>query len=429
MNEKILTRTTFETSRELEYFSEKELRAQIGHDKSFWPIVLLRELIDNSLDACEKSGIAPVIEVTTDKDSLTVQDNGSGIPIDIIKRSQDYMYRISDKAYYISPTRGQMGNALKVVYAVPFVLSPDNPGFVEIGSVGELHHISVTMDRIMGKPVMKDTVTGFVRNGTFVKIYSSSLLAHLDSDKHYNWSELIEGYMAFNPHVTFILNGKRYEATDPAWEKWTTDRPTSAHWYNTETISELVRGYLAKERMNGQHKKSVREFVSEFAGLSGTAKQKKVTEDFYRADLSMFEKDGNIDRESLSRLLQKMQAECSAPKPKTLGIIGKEHITKWILGQGGAEPSISYINKHGIDNDGMPYVFEFGFAVKTDSTLNRTQLSGLNWSPCVGDVPDPTLRQAIQEASINPRDPVIFVAHIAKPRFEFMDRGKTKIEL
>ncbi len=429
---KILTREVFETSRELEYFTEKELRAQIGHDKNFWPIAILRELIDNSLDACEKTDIAPIIEIGIKDDYITVSDNGTGIPIDIITKSQDYLYRVSDKAYYISPTRGQMGNALKVIYAAPFVVDPENPGYVEISSHGELHHISITMDRIAGKPVIKDEVSSFVRNGTFVKINSTSLLFLLNNDDSYKTAptpqELIEGYTAFNPHVTFILNGTRYEATEPGWKKWTKDMPTSAHWYNTETISDLVAGYLVKERNNGQNKKSVREFVSEFRGLSGTAKQKKVTEDFYRADLSMFEKDGDIDRESLKILLDKMQVECIAPKPQMLGIVGKDHFTKWMIDHGGAEPSITYNIKKGFD-DGLPYVFEFGFAVKTDSTLHRTQIAGLNWSPVIGDVPDPTLRQAIQEASINPRDPVIFLVHIAKPRFEFMDRGKTKIEL
>ncbi len=60
-----LERAIFETSRELEYFSEKELCAQIGHDQSFWPVPILRELIDNALDAAELAGVPPVIEITT----------------------------------------------------------------------------------------------------------------------------------------------------------------------------------------------------------------------------------------------------------------------------------------------------------------------------------------------------------------------------
>lgn len=431
-DKKILQRETFETSRELEYFSEKELRAQIGHDTNFWPIAILRELIDNSLDACEKTGIAPFIDIEITDDFMQVADNGTGIPIEIITKSQDYLYRVSDKAYYVSPTRGQMGNALKVVYAAPFVVDPVNPGFVEIGSHGELHHISITMDRIAGKPVITDKVTPFVRNGTFVKINSTCLLSLSDNEDSYNSAptpqELINGYAAFNPHVTFILNGIRQEATEPDWKKWNPSDPTSAHWYNVETLSDLVAGYLVKERNNGQHKKTVREFVSEFRGLSGTAKQKKVIEDFYRADLSIFEKDGDIDRASLKILLDKMKVECITPKPQMLGIIGKDHFTKWMLSQGGAEPSITYIKKQGFDN-GLPYFLEIGFAVKTDNTLHRTQIVGLNWSPVIGEPPDPALRQAIQDAAIKRSDPVIFLVHIAKPRFEFMDRGKTKIEL
>jgi len=428
----VLNRETFETSRILEYFSEKELRAQIGHDKNFWPVALLRELIDNSLDACENTGISPVIEVEATDKYISVADNGPGIPIDIIKKSQDYLFRISDKAYYISPTRGQMGNALKVIYAAPFVVNPEDPGYVEIGSSGQLHHISITLDRLAGEPVITDSVSEFVKNGTFVKINSSCLIDLSKSDEFYNsppgMEELIQGYTAFNPHVTFILNGKEYPATDPGWQKWTTDSPTSIHWYNVETLSDLVAGYLVKERANGHNKKTVREFVSEFRGLSGTAKQKKVTGDYSREDLSIFEREGDIDRQALEMLLNKMKDECNEPKPGVLGIIGKEHFTNWILCQGGAEPSIKYIKKQGYDN-GLPYLLEIGFAVKEDNTKNRTQITGLNWSPVIGEPPDPSLRQAIQDANIKRTDPVIFLTHISRPRFEFMDRGKTKIEL
>ena len=52
-----LERTTFETNRELEFFSEKELSMQIGHGRDLWPVALTKELIDNALDACETAGI------------------------------------------------------------------------------------------------------------------------------------------------------------------------------------------------------------------------------------------------------------------------------------------------------------------------------------------------------------------------------------
>jgi DNA topoisomerase VI subunit B len=62
-----LGRTTFTTSRLLDFFNRKELIAQTGHQPEVWPLVLLKELMDNALDACEDKAIAPEIAVRVDK--------------------------------------------------------------------------------------------------------------------------------------------------------------------------------------------------------------------------------------------------------------------------------------------------------------------------------------------------------------------------
>ena len=54
MADKVLKRTMFETSRVLEYFTERELSYQTGHSRDAWPLVILKELMDNALDACDK---------------------------------------------------------------------------------------------------------------------------------------------------------------------------------------------------------------------------------------------------------------------------------------------------------------------------------------------------------------------------------------
>ncbi len=51
-----------------------------------------------------------------------------------------------------------------------------------------------------------------------------------------------------NPHATFSYNGNRYEATNTAWKKWQPDMPTSPHWYDKETLRDLISGYLSRER-------------------------------------------------------------------------------------------------------------------------------------------------------------------------------------
>ena len=118
-----LDRATFTTSRALEYFSERELTLQTGHEPERWPEVIVKELVDNALDACEATDILPDVTVTVAPDTITVQDNGPGLPADVIPSVLDFGAKVSSKDAYISPTRGAQGNALKTVLAIPYVLS------------------------------------------------------------------------------------------------------------------------------------------------------------------------------------------------------------------------------------------------------------------------------------------------------------------
>jgi DNA topoisomerase VI subunit B len=175
-----LHRTTFETSRLLEYFSPKELSMQLGAEPPRWGLVLLKELVDNALDACETAGTAPHIHITLSPDGFVVEDNGPGLPASTIERSLDYRVRVSDKSYYISPTRGQLGNALKCLWAAPYVVNRESPGRVEVASQGVTHAIAVAVDQIAQDPKITHTVTEatFVKIGTIVQVESRQLACY-----------------------------------------------------------------------------------------------------------------------------------------------------------------------------------------------------------------------------------------------------------
>src|SRR5207249_11222701 len=137
---------------ELVVFLESKLINQIGYRRTMWPLVLIKELIDNAIDACETAGTGAIeIVVQLDKDSIRVSDNGPGLSGKIIKGVLDYSSRISDKKHYIAPTRGQLGNALKCVVAAPFVAT-GNKGVIEIASRKQHHRIEIQLDRIAQKP-------------------------------------------------------------------------------------------------------------------------------------------------------------------------------------------------------------------------------------------------------------------------------------
>ncbi|MFN9977657.1 MAG: ATP-binding protein, partial [Phycisphaerae bacterium] len=97
--------------------------------------MILKELIDNSLDACDELGTAPEIEVRCDKTSIEVADNGGGIPADTVAKMLNFTSRTSSRSMYVAPDRGSQGNALKTLTGIAHVIG----GILWIESQGVTH--------------------------------------------------------------------------------------------------------------------------------------------------------------------------------------------------------------------------------------------------------------------------------------------------
>jgi len=429
-----LARETFTISRESEYFGEKELTRQIGHGRDWWRVALVKELVDNSLDACESAEAPPEVEVEVTDDWFAVADNGPGIPEEVIARSLDFMQRVSDKALYVSPSRGQLGNALKTVWAAPYVAH--GRGRVEVETGGHRHLIEVSLDEIAQRPQVSHLIEecALVRNGTRVQVlWPDSACLDEDDDSYgfYNnpptVQELVEGYAALNPHATFRFSKLNFEATDPAFYKWRVDDPTSAHWYTSETLRSLIAGYLLREREGGRAR-TVREFVGEFRGLSSTIKQKQVTNGWSRVHLRDLVENGALDSGVVAELLRRMQALSKPVKPQALGVIGESHLKSWMVRYANvAAESVKYARRFGVD-DGLPFVIELAFGVREGDEDGRRVIYGLNWAPALS-TPVPELSTLMAQMRMDPHDPITVILHLAKPRFDFVDHGKTRIQL
>lgn len=426
-NTKQLNRQTLKTDRLLEFFTEKELTTQIGQDKERWAPALLKELIDNALDECEKSGKQPRIDISLTDNSFSVSDNGSGLRKATIEKSLDYKIRVSDKNHYISPTRGQLGNALKCIYAAPFVA--DGYGKVQIGTKKTCYCIEVSLDRIAQKPVITLSQKEIERtDGVKITVFyknSACLLESLKSADFYkktiSATDLLTAYATFNPHATFTLGEKRFAASNSQWIKWNPSNPTSPHWYNQEQLRDLIAAYLANS-----HDKTIREFISEFRGLAGSQKQKVITNKTgLHGRLSELIINGDIDELKVQQLLTSMQEQTQPVKPQQLGIIGKDHIVSCMEKYYGVKAgTVQYKKITGFDNN-LPHVIEIAFGIKTEEheKEGRTVVCGLNWSPTLG-IPLTEFRQMLSEMRIDMHDPVCVVMHIVRPKFNFIDRGK-----
>jgi len=263
---------------------------------------------------------------------------------------------------------------------------------------------------------------------------SYSSLAEEEED-FYNAFGLLWRYVAFNPHATFTYtqgeNNYTFPATSPDWLKWLPSNPTSPHWYTVEKLRALIAAYLTEEYAGGRVR-TVREFVSEFNGLKGTAKQKAVTEaagvsGAYLNDLV----DGNdVAEEPVRALLAAMQHESREIKPVALSVIGQEHLSAHLVNYLCVDPdSVKYKKVTGVTG-GVPYVLEAAFGWFTDEydQYGRDKVIGLNWSPTLKD-PFQELPSLLGEARADSSDPVAIVVHLASPRLDFTDRGKSTLAI
>jgi DNA topoisomerase VI subunit B len=172
-----LERLPFKTPRSLDFLTRKELVAQVGHRESDWPFVVLKELVDNALDACEEARIAPVVGIAIDERGITVTDNGLGIPPELVEQILDFDVRVSSREAYMAPDRGRQGNGLKTMVAIPFVMSGGDSGKVWIEARGIRHNIEMKADRIRQVPAIDhktETISDTAGTSIFISWPNSS---------------------------------------------------------------------------------------------------------------------------------------------------------------------------------------------------------------------------------------------------------------
>ncbi len=435
-----LTRTAFQTSRLLDFVSEKELTLQCGFGPESWPLVALKELVDNALDACEENGIAPEITVTVDKSTITVSDNGPGIPPAVVDRLLDFSVRVSSREAYVAPDRGAQGNALKTLVAMPFVLDGEE-GRVDIQGAGKLSEIAFAVDRIRQRPAADITRTE-AKTGSLVRIHWPEQASSLADDKD-KFLQVAADFTVLNPHLTLTVNWFGEEqtttATVPNWKKWAPSSPTSPHWYRPEDLERLIAAYITDDLDNGRdngRERTVREFVSEFKGLTSTIKQKAVLAEtgLSRAPLSTLALHRDLDHEKIVQLLAAMKQQAKPVEPAALGVIGREHLRTRFGELGVIEGSFQYTKTVSFADDGLPQVTEVAFGAVAELGKRRL-ISGVNWSAAwinpfrtLGAY-GRSLDSTLTEAKAGWQEPVVILVHVAHPRVQYTDRGKSTVQM
>jgi hypothetical protein len=446
---KKLTRVPFTVSRLMEFCNRRELVNQTGHDIEQWPLVVLKELVDNGIDGAEEAGIAPVISITVKRRSIIIEDNGPGIPAKTIDGIIDYSIRVSSREAYCSPTRGAQGNALKTILAMPYILNGRHgeaaTGTTIIETNGRGHHITFAVDHIKQEPKITHAIRRSRKvRGTRVTVefpicpYGGSKINLIEWSKD-EFLQLAEAFVWLNPHLSLRVtwNGKveiNANASNPTWNKWLPSWPTSPHWYDPSRFRRYMAAHIANRR-----KITVREFVSDFCGLTGTAKQKEILAATGASHISLHNFFGRhkANTKNMAKLLAVLKKHSKPVRPAELGVIGKDHFYRLMEAAGGDPATFTYNRSFG-ETDGVPRVIEFAFGVHRDGLTagrepSRKVFTGVNWSPGINN-PFRQLGRGgvgldaiLSEVRANTSQPVIAVLHLACPRVAYLDRGKSAI--
>lgn len=467
-----LHRTTFDTVREAEYFSVTELEAMTGQPRSRFGAVVLKEALDNCLDACEAAGVAPEISIarTIFEDScvLEFRDNGDGIPPDTVKRILNFRTRTSDKSVYRAPTRGLQGNAMKTIIGIPFALGSDKP--VVIAARDTWHEIHARTDPagkvfIDCEEEQRETLAGTTLTLTI------PLAGEHDLDADW-WAR---AFSLFNPHA--LVRIREFEAgslqgyddeeefgeipnlyrsrddeearedvdetygptvTFPGeWRKFLPTDLTSAHWYDEAALGKLVFSHIDAATHGGPDL-LLRDFVRQFRGLSGSAKAKRVCAQF--TDITRLS-DFDSEPRRVAQLLAVMREEGKAPHPNVLGCVGEDHFRTRFHEWYGVK---RFWYKQAVGEvKGIPFVVE---AAVAETREPGELFTGVNFSPTFEDPLANTLLRyqgpmaygikgflSLSHASPlatgdDERAPCTAVAvHLVCPVLDVLDRGKTRL--
>jgi hypothetical protein len=264
---------------------------------------------------------------------------------------------------------------------------------------------------------------------------------------------LVEGFALFNPHATVAFDyfGTRtvWKATNPAWGKWKPHQPTSAHWYEPRHLERLIGAYITHERDSGTSR-LVSKFLAEFDGLAGSPKRTRVLTEagLKRARLSDLVAGDRLDGDKVAQLLLAMQRHTRPVNPVRLGVIGEDHLRERFLGMGVKRESFRYSKKVGggksknpapgagaetLVSD-VPWVLESAFGWLGEEAEDERQIyTGANWSAAIKNpfrafgATGEGLETALANLRATRGEPVVFVLHLAQPRVQYADRGKSSL--
>jgi hypothetical protein len=259
------------------YVSLKTLPQRVGVPANMLPWLVVKEFADNALDACDNAGRPGEVTISVENGNLIIEDQGTGIA-DATPASLASIFCVArpmlSSKLLRRPTRGAIGNGLRV--CLGYLTATGAMLVVETGTL-----------RVKLSPET-DGQSRVVSSETIAPRRGLKLIAITDTD-------------------TLDALELARESGQTAF----TGRP-SPHWFDRDHFLTLLRSAVGTV--------SVRQFLGEFEGLTGSHMRGQIAGKFLRRltrDLT--------DAEG-TELLTLAQQHTKPPKAKALRPLGKDAV-------------------------------------------------------------------------------------------------------
>jgi DNA topoisomerase VI subunit B len=269
------------------YTSLATLPQRAGVSASMLPWLVAKEFCDNALDAADAAGRPGAVEISVDEaGNLIVDDQGTGIPgatPQQLARLFCVARPMLSSKLLRRPTRGAVGNGLRV--CLGYLTATRGQLVIETGSV----RVELTPD-IDGTNRIINSSTIEPRQGLRLTAIAGDAPF---ANEHLAWAE-------------DAVELARQSGT-PAF----TGRP-SPHWLDLDHFRVLLRAAVGNV--------SVRQFLGELDGCTGSRAQSKIAAGFLRRAAA------DLDALEAAELLVAAQAATKPPKPKALRPLGRDAV-------------------------------------------------------------------------------------------------------
>jgi len=416
-------------SRNIEFLEVDNLLKQMGISKSQIPVYILKELLDNGIDADEDNNIEPKINVWFDIKDKTLKlsvENQTPFPENEIDNILDLDNYYGTKTYRKYLKRGAQGNALKTI--IGFASTQNKT--IKLQTKNKIHELGFYVNGLDAEKIHNITETDNEVIGT--KIYLEIIFDYLEEDE---FTEFMDDYVLSNQNVEFNFDvsgtNVRYDKIDNLNRY---NKKDNIKFYKLEDFNKLILAEQDLSKRTNQ-KLSIINFCKRFDSLSSN---RITTQLLKNIDVKWINELTENDSETLYNNMKQLSKEF---KTKNLGEVGKEAFKKRVERLHGIELSehnIKYKKVFAEDN-GIPFVIE-GFSVFHESIDQNKNSFYINNTPTY-DLPvleniselngndinyySMNLSEALSYYNLSYDSPVHSIFHVYCPNVTFRDYGKS----